>query len=298
MQGPRACFERLQQQHFWTNIYPGSFNDVESRVQAPEDKENTPQPGNTQRDSQPNDLTITRQTTQKWTVVHCYYAQMGGLVVYLDRCSSPTGKEATEYILTSARFVHVKQNPKRWEDKLAIEPPLTCLVLDKNDIQDKSKADWLVKGLAVLQILWIILNSAARKITGLAITQIEIATVAFAVMAVLIYLTNWWKPKDVSRPTMLPRFGADLVRAPIYKMQSFMLWLWSPVQATRKKSDHWPRRIRVPNDFIWLQEDAPWVFSLMAGSSLLFGGMHCLAWNFEFPTPIELTCWRAVRPSL
>ena len=35
------------------------------------------------------------------------------------------------------------------------------------------------------------------------------------------------------------------------------------------------------------------VLRLIAVSSLIFGGLHCIVWSFEFPSRIELFCWRA-----
>ncbi|AEO64350.1 uncharacterized protein THITE_2034396, partial [Thermothielavioides terrestris NRRL 8126] len=64
----------------------------------------------------------------------------------------------------------------------------------EDDIKDKSKADWLGRGLAVVQTTWIILNVASRAATELPLTQLEIATVAFSVFAIATYLANWWKP--------------------------------------------------------------------------------------------------------
>jgi hypothetical protein len=45
----------------------------------------------------------------------------------------------------------------------------------------------------------------------------------------------------------------------------------------------------------WLRHNHPAIVSVIAGSALggtLFGGIHCLAWNFAFPTCTELILWR------
>jgi hypothetical protein len=41
-----------------------------------------------------------------------------------------------------------------------------------------------------------------------------------------------------------------------------------------------------------MEGDMPLMYVLTAVSSLVFGGLHCLAWNFEFPTGAELMTWR------
>ncbi|KAH8757919.1 hypothetical protein F5883DRAFT_358875, partial [Diaporthe sp. PMI_573] len=58
----------------------------------------------------------------------------------------------------------------------------------------RSKADWLAKGISMLQMTWLIINVIVRGTTGLPITQLEISASAFAVMAIGIYMANWWKP--------------------------------------------------------------------------------------------------------
>jgi hypothetical protein len=124
---------------------------------------------------------------QPWTVVHSYYAQMGGLM-YQQRAGGYYALTTSQ--LTSRYF---------WSDP----HPLTHLVLAEEDIEDKSKADWLLKGIAILQITWLILSVAVRGTTGLPVIQLEIATIAFAVFAIATYAANLWKPKDVARPTLL-----------------------------------------------------------------------------------------------
>lgn len=171
------------------------------------------------------------------------------------------------------------------------EHPLMHLVLGKQDIQEQSKADWLSKTFAVLQGIWFVLNVISRHATGLYVTLIEIATVAFAMMAVLIYLANWWKPKDVAEPTMLPstrfRFESEIEFQLHDRRQSFRERLLRPeAQATELSS------ARVPNDVVWLEGNPPLLLFLMGRFSLIFGGLHCLAWNSQFPTQVELFCWR------
>lgn len=229
--------------------------------------------------------TSTRIIPQQWTVVHSYYAQMGGLVL--------PGKDHRTGIITAS---HLTERYGSYKGNSA--HPLTNLILGKDDIQDKSKADWLLKSLAVLQITWIIINVIVRHTTGLPISQIEIATMAFAIIAVMIYLANWWKPKDISQPTALQIHGFNIPsltrrRTLRDKKQSFTQRVLSPIKAIERAERGVPEYIeRVANDVLWLEGDIPLLFYLMAGSSFIFGALHCLAWNFEFPTRVELICWR------
>ncbi|KAL6831778.1 hypothetical protein V8C40DRAFT_263072 [Trichoderma camerunense] len=67
-------------------------------------------------------------------------------------------------------------------------------------IDDKSKSDGLVKIIAVLQVLWLVVQLIVRTIDDLHFTQLEITTVAFAATAVIIYSIDFIKPKDVNVP--------------------------------------------------------------------------------------------------
>ncbi|KAJ4420458.1 hypothetical protein N0V82_004335 [Gnomoniopsis sp. IMI 355080] len=160
------------------------------------------------------------------------------------------------------------------------------LVLGEQDIKDKSKADSLAKGLAVLQITWLVVNLIARGVAGLPITQLEIATASFAVVAILTYMANMWKPKDISQPTILPGLPAGVpIASEVDHSQSLKDRLLSRNPSSKPQS-------RIQNDSVWLEGDVPVIFGLMSLSSLLFGGLHCIAWNYEFPSLVERDCWR------
>ena len=219
--------------------------------------------------------------TCSWTLVHSLYANMGGLR-YIDSIFASIGRQETH----PATAHGIVKNC--YEEATC---PLKDLVLKKEDIEDKSKADWLLKAIAILQILWLILNVATRGITKLPVTQLEIATVAFSLMAVATYAVNWWKPKDIVTPTTLeiPTSFRD-TNEDRRNFQGFVKRLLAPSAA----NDPIPYsdRKRIENDTVWMQGDTPLIWGLMAISSLIFGGLHCLAWNFDFPTNTELALWR------
>jgi hypothetical protein len=67
-------------------------------------------------------------------------------------------------------------------------------------INDKSKGDVLSKGFAIIQTGWFILQCTARKIQHLPVTELEIVTLAFAILNFATYLLWWNKPLDVFDP--------------------------------------------------------------------------------------------------
>ena len=217
--------------------------------------------------------------TRTWTLVHSLYANMGGLL-YISFSGS---NRPITYPITAYGII------KECDGEATC--PLQDLVLKEEDIKDKSKADWFLKAIAISQILWLILNVASRGITKLPVTQLEIATVAFSLMAVATYAVNWWKPKDIVTPTTLriPTYFCEMDNTR-RNFQGFVEHLLAPSEANENIS--YMGRKRIKNDIVWMQGKTPLIWGLMAISSLIFGGLHCLAWNFDFPTEAELVLWR------
>lgn len=232
-------------------------------------------------------------TTPTWSVVHSYYAQMGGILCL----HTHAGRDDLDgcFPFTSPTMIWAFD----WADD---QHPLKNFSMRREDIQDKSKADWFAKGISILQITWTILNVTVRGVTGLPSTQLEITAFAFAVMAIGIYLANWWKPKDVSRPTIqsasfLSHETKDIWELP--SVQTFtdgMRWHWSnqSENPAPKSFREWnfANVRRVENNLVWMEGEPPYFYIMVGVSSVVFGGMHCIAWDFEFPSRTELVCWR------
>ncbi|KAI2996637.1 hypothetical protein CAN33_0032150 [Aspergillus niger] len=77
------------------------------------------------------------------------------------------------------------------------------------EINDRSKTDVFMRLLAVGQILWVVIQIISRAIYGLAVTQLEVTVVAFAVCAVGMYIVNQGKPKGVNVPILLEYPGSQ-----------------------------------------------------------------------------------------
>jgi hypothetical protein len=96
--------------------------------------------------------------------------------------------------------------PGRLEDMLRGRR-IIVPVLSEEDINDRSKGDGLSKGLVVLQTGWFVVQCIARKAQGLVITQLELGTLAFAVLNGVMYYLWWNKPLGVNRA--IPVYLAD-----------------------------------------------------------------------------------------
>jgi len=165
------------------------------------------------------------------------------------------------------------------------------------DIADKSKSDGLVRLLALVQVSWLIIQLIVRLINRLPASALEISTLAFAVCAVIIYLIEWHKAKDISvpiyidanpeNPVLQETFDLIAEAAPtVFLRDRHYTMPQSCVHQVHKES-RWSSEF-VDRLIVWLS-----VFSTM-----LFGGLHMAAWNLEFPTNTELVLWRTAALSV
>ena len=170
------------------------------------------------------------------------------------------------------------------------------------DLNDRSKGDALVKGLAVLHITWLVIQILARGVEGLAITQLEIMVLSFSACAIVTYFLLWHKPQDVKTPAYIDIPGTltreQIVqlaaRSPVATLMVRQFWLHGV--AIRAMADNifpWTPGIkfRIPyfmKDHVYLN---PHLIGI-GGGGALFGGIHVAAWNFTFPTPVERLLWR------
>lgn len=65
------------------------------------------------------------------------------------------------------------------------------------EIRDRSKGDSLSKALAAGQAGWFVAQCISRLVAGLAISQMEVVTVALAALNGIIYFLWWNKPLNV-----------------------------------------------------------------------------------------------------
>ncbi|KAA8630073.1 hypothetical protein SMACR_09325 [Sordaria macrospora] len=227
------------------------------------------------------------QVSQVWTISHAYYANMGGLVAL--KCETDCNTDALQYSVL--RGDHLAG----WElEEWRFGHPLKKLQLSAADIDDKSKADWLVKLFSMVQISRLILDLINRAAIHRPITQFELGTAAFAVFAIITYLVNWWKPKDISHPTSLHEVVDE--RRPDEAIERsaepFFNRLLSPMPRTFHYRKIASQYYRIRNDELWMDGDYPVVWPLMAASCVVFGAFHCIAWGWQFPTHLEQLLWQ------
>ncbi|KAF7370048.1 hypothetical protein MSAN_00634800 [Mycena sanguinolenta] len=176
-----------------------------------------------------------------------------------------------------------------WEFQEAIQN------VNKEDIMDKSKGDALSKGVALLQGLWFILQCIARVHQHLAVTPLEVATLAFAVLNVFIWLLWWDKPLNVQRPIVVgPRMPPAAQDITLSVQLSRPERIWGAIIGHAEDEYKPLSSVSVPSFWSMENDDevdvGALIFLTLLGMG--FGAIHCTAWNAVFPTRVEMWIWR------
>jgi hypothetical protein len=163
--------------------------------------------------------------------------------------------------------------------------------ISETELLDRSKSDVLVKSIALFQIFWATVQILVRAARNLVIPQLELAVIAFATCAIIIYGIYWSKPKNVRAATIILQFEGPipkriltLINGRRTCMRRFLPLgeylsvdeVGSPIPSDAHEDYH--------DDFVW--------YIAMILGAMIFGGIHVGAWKFIFPTNIELIFWR------
>ncbi|TRX89054.1 hypothetical protein FHL15_010073 [Xylaria flabelliformis] len=131
---------------------------------------------------------------KKWTMVHSFYAGMGGFAFDLAADDKSNGPRFIPYL----RRLHV--TPR------GIQVLATCGLLPKvpeSEITDKSKADGTAKLIACFQVVWMLIQALTRLAIGLPVTPLETNTIGHVLTALINYALWWHKPRMIKEPTIL-----------------------------------------------------------------------------------------------
>ncbi|KAG1734052.1 uncharacterized protein EDB91DRAFT_619985 [Suillus paluster] len=227
----------------------------------------------------------------EWTETHSFFALMGGFMLYVD--GEPYHILLPHQLLRLIRAGSIDF------------PTLTV-----KEIRDRSKGNMISKGLVTLQVSWFIMQLISRAIYHLETTQIEAATLAFAVLNFITYAVWWNKPIDIqcshpvywksSEPKPADDYFDDVSenddlgavhseRVVPSLINSILLVIGVDAMS--------PRKLRVPTyDDMHNINLKRWEGNLLTLTgitvSTLFGGIHCTAWFYVFPTYEEEVTWR------
>jgi hypothetical protein len=187
------------------------------------------------------------------------------------------------------------------------------------DLEKMTSGDATAKALAIIQISWLVLQLVTRGVVHLPSSQLEIATLAFSVSSMVTYGLLWECPRGIEY-----RFSVPAERTPtIDDVRSIGLlgrrYLWvqkpSDTQCTagphpQPIPNHAGHRMDILNSLTDISTGVKFrhgldqilyhvsvlntrglILGAVFGGSV-FGGIHCLAWNFKFPTHVEGLLWQ------
>jgi hypothetical protein len=81
--------------------------------------------------------------------------------------------------------------------KLFPEVKISWPSITEEEIQDRSKGDYLSKGIVLIQTTWFVVHCIVRGVYRLEITELEVVTLAFVALTGAISYLWWDKPVDV-----------------------------------------------------------------------------------------------------
>ncbi|KAF8953236.1 hypothetical protein BDZ97DRAFT_1929852 [Flammula alnicola] len=245
------------------------------------------------------------EAIRPWTITHGFFVQMGGFLL----CKGGRPIRTLDY-----------EGLKKLITDKAIEIPTITEV----EIKDRSKGDFISKGIVVLQTTWFVIQCIARWSEKLPLTELEVVTLAFAVLNAITYGLWWNKPQNVgvavcleekkvgtdgdgdadtvgleTEATIPPKVGwlrrklkEDFEDEDIGGGESLTSWLSFLLVVV-------PWRIvgngalRVPMFYAQEFNDVRVVeISALLVIAILFGSMHLIAWPFTFPSRTEQLLWR------
>ena len=166
-----------------------------------------------------------------------------------------------------------------------------------------NRGDSLVKALALVQVTYLVIQLVARQVAGLPSAQLEIGALAFSASRFITYVLYWNHPEGIEsvhilKPKCAPSKGTIKIIA-----QRGPMFMW-----TNPRFDHNFEKLYdiapIPNDGLQVAFQTVRSMPKLTGFSgnntemcilaigalfggTLFGGVHCLAWNFHFPTSKE-----------
>jgi len=128
---------------------------------------------------------------------------MGGFSLVKDGVETLLDYESFCELLKikTAYTIYTKEQPyrnyqPRFQEPFAIAFP----TITAAEIHDKARGDFLSKAIVILQSLWFIVQCIARGKQGLALTELELVTLALASLNGVMYYFWWDKPLGVKEP--------------------------------------------------------------------------------------------------
>ena len=116
-------------------------------------------------------------------MVHGHFVQMGGFLLY--QVGEPVETLCFDVLRKLLNSRHLGLSP---------------VLISEEEILDRSKSDAVSKVITISQTVWFIVQVITRHRPDLAVTQLELTTVALATLNWLAFILWWDKPYNISSP--------------------------------------------------------------------------------------------------
>ncbi|KAJ7079022.1 hypothetical protein C8R44DRAFT_895795 [Mycena epipterygia] len=165
------------------------------------------------------------------------------------------------------------------------------------NIMNGSNGDTFSKGIALLQGLWFITQCIARLFQHLPVTQLEVATLAFAIVNIFIWSLWWAEPRDVEQQILVGPVEEPNEAVPTITPLSLGDKFFGIVNGNYG-SYHPIASTSAPIFWSMDSEEANGAalnihFYIECLVGTIFGVIHCVAWNPDFPSTIKMWMWRS-----
>ncbi|KAL9944097.1 hypothetical protein D7B24_001977 [Verticillium nonalfalfae] len=169
------------------------------------------------------------------------------------------------------------------------------------EIWDKSKQDGIAKVITSVQIAYLIVECIGRATQGLAITTLELNTLAIVTCTLMTAFAWLHKPADVRTPFFVStsKHIRDIIGT--------RSWRNTPLDFIDENGPGWSMNVqpfmrmpvipsqrpiqRIPNDRFPMNPYGAQEYCVCF-ATLLFTGLHIAGWNFAFPSQLERILWR------
>ena len=228
----------------------------------------------------------------RWTIKDAFFADMGGFVLHTrDQLPFPLDAKQLHYLVS-------KQH-------------LPLPELDHRVIEDKNKADGLLRTITLCQILWFIVNIMGRWAQRLTVTTFELTTVSFILCSLGTTFCWWNKPADaiVAQIIVSEISINDILRTEGHTLDE---WRRTPLDFVSRKEWMWSRcwsnfvsilnhmHITFGSDVVpinripdSLQRELPiQPLYVCIGLGIGYFSVLFVGWNYNFPTRSEQILWR------
>jgi hypothetical protein len=272
-------------------------------------------------------LIIEQNSQPGFGLVHAFYANMGGFAFY-GPCddNSPSAEESLFQISRNPR--HTVEVPD-FDALIYIMKHFPHLLtsIPEEYILDQAASSSLSKALLIVQVAWFCTNCASRLSQGLPLSLLEVSTAAHAFCTLLTYFVWWSKPLNVSAPTLMREKEARGVYALLkcsddeydkalemaqkraaegsstlagthglgkIDLAADALQHLLPTPERRPRPAFFTNRGRMlhPGTLVNTSSSAGGERITMAISPIVYGLVHFLAWDDQFPTLLERLLWR------